>query len=155
MPPLDRLGPAGVWGAMSSERRLLARRVLAVVFVLRALTNLGKPFGTGTGLVFFGRLLTGTPMLVLAPLLGAYMIVFAYGLWHARPWARQVGAAYVAFVLVNVLRFPVEQPLPPGVTLPMYAAYGVVAVGVPFLALALLRDALGAPGGRERVAPAR
>jgi hypothetical protein len=125
---------------MSPERRVLFRRALAVVFVLRALTNLGKPLGTGTGLVFFGTLITGTPMLIVAPLLGAYMIVWAWGLWHATSWARPMGAAYVCLVLVNVLRFPMQQPLPPGVNLAMYAAYGAVALGVPVFALWLLRE---------------
>jgi hypothetical protein len=120
-----------------SDPRLLVLRVLAVLIALRSLTNIGKPFGTGSGLVFLGYLLTGPLMWVLAPLLGVYMLVWAYGLWTLAAYARPMGLAYVALVTINVIGFPLHQSLPPGATLPMYAVYALVAVGVPALAVVL------------------
>jgi hypothetical protein len=118
--------------------RLTLLRVVAVLIALRGCMNIGKPLGTGTGLVFLGTLLTGTPMLVLAPLLGIYMIVWAWTLWHVRGAALWMGLPYLALIAVNIFRFPSAMGLPPRVTMPMYAVYGVVALGVPALALWLV-----------------
>lgn len=118
--------------------RLGLLRVIAVLIALRACMNLGKPFGTGTGLVFLGSLLTGTPMVILAPLLGLYMIVWAWTLWHVRPAAMWLGLPYLAFIAVNIVRFPIATGLPQYATMPMYAVYGLVALGVPALALWLV-----------------
>ena len=60
---------------MAEERRdtaVIVLRVIAVLIALRSLGNLGKPFGTGSGLMFFGFLLKGPVMWVLAPLVGLY-----------------------------------------------------------------------------------
>src|SRR5258706_11739550 len=103
------------------EKFLLVLRVLAALIAVRSLGNLGKPLGTGSGLVFLGYLLTGPVMWVLAPLLGLYMLVWAYGLWHLRAVAVPMGLAYSALVVVNVIGFPLHQSLPAGATLPMYA----------------------------------
>lgn len=119
-----------------SRRTLL--RVLAVLIGLRGCMNLGKPFGTGTGLVFLGTLLTGTPMLILAPLLGLYMIVWAWTLWREHPAATWLGLPYLAFIAVNVVRFPIATGLPAYATMPMYVVYALVALGVPGLALRLV-----------------
>jgi hypothetical protein len=122
----------------AQDRERLALRVIAVLVALRSLSNLFKPFGTGSGLVFLGTLLKGPVMYVLAPLLGVYMIVWAYGLWHERRFALPMGIAYAIFVAINILRFPVAEGLPDGVTMPMYAVYGIVAVGFPLVAVWLL-----------------
>jgi hypothetical protein len=118
--------------------RLGVLRLVAVLIGLRACMNFGKPFGTGSGLVFLGTLLTGTPMLILAPLLGLYMIVWAWTLWHLQAAALWLGLPYLAFVVVNIVRFPIATGLPAYATLPMYAVYGLVAIGAPALALWLV-----------------
>lgn len=123
--------------------RLTLLRLIAVLIALRACMNLGKPFGTGTGLVFLGSLLTGTPMLVLAPLLGIYMIVWAWTLWHAKAAALWMGLPYLAFIAVNVVRFPIATGLPAYATMPMYVVYGFVALAVPALALGLASSIRG------------
>ena len=120
------------------DQRLVVLRVLAALFALRSLGNLGKPLGTGTGLVFLGYLLTGPVMWLLAPLLGLYMLVWAYGLWTLRGYAVPMGLAYLALVVVNVIGFPLHQSLPPGATLPMYGVYALIAVGAPALAIVIL-----------------
>lgn len=113
-------------------------RAIAVLIGLRACMNFGKPFGTGTGLVFLGTLYTGTPMVILAPLLGAYMIAWAWTLWHVLPAAMWLGLPYLAFIAVNIVRFPIATGLPAYATMPMYVVYGIVALGVPALALWLV-----------------
>ena len=42
------------------------------------------------------------------------------------------------FLVVNIVRFPIATGLPPFATMPMYAVYGIVAIGVPALALWLV-----------------
>jgi len=44
------------------DKLLTVLRVLAVLIAVRSLMNVGKPFGTGSGLVFFGFLLNGPVM---------------------------------------------------------------------------------------------
>src|SRR5262249_38797844 len=99
----------------SREGRLMrtALRVLALGFALRAVGNLLKRFGAGSGLVVFGHLLSReTP---LAPLLGVAMLVYAYGLWREAGWALPLGVAYALFATANLLLFPVYTGLPPGI----------------------------------------
>ena len=127
------------------DKWLTVLRVLAALIAVRSLGNLLKPFGTGTGLVFLGYLLTGPWMWLLAPLLGLYMLVWAYGLWNVQAVAVPMGLAYVVLVVVNVIGFPLHQALPAGATLPMYAVYALVAVGTPALALAILMQLRAAP----------
>jgi hypothetical protein len=131
-------------------------RVLAVLTALRALTNLGKPFGTGTGLVVLGSLVTGTPMIVLSLLLAGAMLLLAWGLWHGRPFAVAMAAAYAAYIAVNVVRFPLvtglpqNLPAPPAVVAAGYVVYGAIAVGTPALAAWLLaRQLRPAPDARQ------
>jgi hypothetical protein len=121
-------------------------RVIAVLLGLRALTNLGKPLGTGSGLVVLGRLVTGTPMMVLGVLVGAYMLILAWGLWWRRPWAFRMAVLFTAYVAVNIVRFPMIEGLPPRIPLALYAAYGVLAVGIPLVAAALLARDRARPG---------
>ena len=115
----------------------LALRAIAVLIALRAVTNLFKPLGSGTGLVFFGTLLTGTPMLVAATLLGLYMLIWAYGLWQGSRFAIPMGVAYTAYVVVNIFRFPVVNSLGK-IPLAAYAVYGLVAIGIPAAAVWLV-----------------
>jgi len=85
----------------------LARKVIAVLIALRALTNLGKPFAAGSGFVVVGRLLHGIASTIVAPIFGVVMLVYAYGLWLARPYALPLGVAYAVWATVNVvLLFP-------------------------------------------------
>jgi hypothetical protein len=56
------------------ERSRTVLRVIAVLIGLRGLMNLGKPFGTGSGMVFLGTLYKGTAMAVLGALVGATML---------------------------------------------------------------------------------
>ena len=118
------------------------RRVLAVLLGLRGLMNLGKvPLGTGTGIVLGGTLFTeGTPLVAGSIGLGLYMLLWAWGLWRAAGWAVPMGVAYVALVVVNIVRFPtIPGQLRENIPMAAYVAYGIVAIAVPALATWLAR----------------
>lgn len=134
------------------DKLLVVLRVVATLIALRSLMNLGKPFGTGSGLVFFGFHLTGPPMWVLAPALGVYMLVWCFGLWHLRAWAVPMGFAYLVLVTANLIGFPITQGLREGITLPMYGVYALIAFGAPALAQWLL---LRLRGNTAALEPAR
>ncbi len=121
-------------------------RLVAVVVGLRALGNIGKPFGTGSGLVFFGKLLTGWPNAVLAPILGIAMLVLAYGMWTRRRFALPMSLLYAGFVTLNVPLFLVFEGIPPAFGPFAYFAFALIAVGGAWLGVWLLaqqKDSLG------------
>jgi hypothetical protein len=120
----------------------IARRTLAVLIALRGLTNFGKPFGGGSGFVVLGKLTHGFGSTVLAPLMGAVMLVYAWGLWRARPWARPLAVAYAVWATLNVVLFPLVEPLPPRVTPVLYALFAVAGIAGPWLAVWLLARSL-------------
>ena len=76
---------------MDSGRTTL--RVFAILIALRALTDVLKPLGAGSGFVFFGKFLTGAACYVLAPIVGVVMLIYAYGLWQLRRFAMPMGIA--------------------------------------------------------------
>lgn len=114
------------------------RKVLAALIALRAATNLGKPFGEGTGFVVLGRLAHGLWSTVVAPLFGLAMLVYAWGLWRARPWALPLGAAYAVWATLNVLLFPLVEGVPPRFAPWMYVVFAVPGIVGPWLAVWLL-----------------
>ena len=113
-------------------------RVFAILIALRALTDVLKPLGAGSGFVFFGKFLTGAACYVLAPIVGALMLVYAYGLWQLRRFALPLGIAYGVLVTINLAVFPLLQGLPPGFTVAAYAAFALIGLGVSWAAVWLL-----------------
>jgi hypothetical protein len=116
----------------------VVRRIIAVLIALRALTNLGKPFGAGSGFVVLGRLLRGLASTVVAPIFGLVMLAYAYGLWGARPWARPLGIAYAVWATLNVLLFPFVEGIPAEFAPWTYALFAVPGIVGPWLAVWLL-----------------
>ena len=111
-------------------------RVLAAMIAIRGVGNALKRFGTGSGLVVFGRLLPAdTP---LAPLLGVGMLAYAWGLWTAAGWAVPLGVAYALFATANLLLFPLRTGLPPGLAPGLYAVYVVFGIALSWGAVWLL-----------------
>src|SRR6185436_12034130 len=106
--------------------------VCAVLFGPLAVSNILKPLAADaqTGLVFFGRRLSGTPNLLLGPLFGLYLLVYAVGIWRRRRWALWMGIAYAVYVVVNLALFMVRDPEPARLGVAFNAIYGVVAIGV-------------------------
>ena len=114
------------------------RKVLAVLITLRAATNFGKPFTAGSRFVVFGHLLGGVFTSIVAPAVGIYMLIYAYGLWQGASWAKPVGIAYALWATANVVLFPVFEPLPGGFGLPAYMLFAVPGIVGPWLAVWLL-----------------
>ena len=115
-------------------------RILAALIGLRGLVNLAKPLGAGSTMVFFGqRLDISNP---LGPLVGVFMLVYAYGLWTKRPFAVPMGIGYAVFATLNVVLFYAFQGLPEGFNPLGYAAFAAIAIGVPWAAPLLLRRQL-------------
>jgi len=113
------------------------RKILAVLIALRALTNFGKPFRGA--FVIFGHLMHGgIATTVIAPLLGVAMLVYAYGLWHGRAWARPLAAAYAVWATINVVLFPIFEGVPAEFAPWMYPVFAVPGIAVPWLAVWLL-----------------
>jgi len=109
-----------------------------VLIALRALTNLGKPFAPGAGFVILGRLRHGAAATVVAPVFGVLMLLYAFGLWSARPWARPLAVAYAVWATANVVLFPLLEGVPARFAPWMYVVFAVLGVVVPWLAVWLL-----------------
>ncbi len=123
-----------------NKRTLL--KVIAVLLALRAMTNVLKPLGAGTGLVFFGQFLTGSEQYWLGPLTGLYMLTLAWGYWSGKSWALPMGVAYVVFVAINLIGFYVNVGIPPGFQAWHYLVFAAIALLVPSAAVWLLRQIL-------------
>lgn len=115
----------------------MALRVLALLFAGRGLMNVLKRLGTGSGFVFFGRLLP--PDTPLAPLVGLVMLAYAWGLWTRGRWAIPLGVAYAIFATANLLLFPVYSPWPAGLPGWAYAIYVIGGITISWGSVWLLR----------------
>ena len=117
---------------MSEAKRGTALTVFAVLFGLLAVSNLLKPLQltSSAGFVFFGRRLDGAANMILGPLFGVLLAVYAYGIWNMRRFAMPIAHAYATYVILNLILFTFQ--VPEGYTLPVafMAVYAVVAVGV-------------------------
>ena len=100
---------------MANSRRSGALTILAILFAILAVTDILKPFhleGATTGLVFFGKRLSGTPDAILGPILGIILLIYAAGIWRMRRYALYLGYAYAIYVTVNLVLFSVRNPPP-------------------------------------------
>jgi hypothetical protein len=104
--------------------------VFAILFVLLAISNLAKPLGRGgAGFVFFGTKTSGVENMILGPLFGIYLLVYALGIWQQKRWALPMAWLYAAYVPINMTLFTLKTPHrwgSPGFGL-LYAA---IAIGV-------------------------
>ncbi len=120
---------------MSGDRRGRALSTFAVLFAILAISNLLKPlrlFGSQTGFVLLGHRLSGTANAVFGPLFGAYLLVYAAGIWRLRRYALPMGYTYAAYVVVNLVCFSLfGPPQPPGMGSVIFGLmYAGVAIGV-------------------------
>ena len=121
-----------------------ALRTCAVLFGVLALSNLLKPLqlGAETGFVFFGTRLGGTANAILGPLFGLYLAVYAVGIWRLRPWAVPMGVAYALYVVANLVLFTMKNTPPSTGAMVFGVVYMLVAVGVSWGTVYLLRRRL-------------
>jgi hypothetical protein len=118
------------------------RKVLAVLIVIRSLTNFGKPFDPNSGFVVLGRLMHGAPWTTLiAPLFSVGMIAYAWTLWQKRPIALPLAISYAIWATINVVMFPIVEGVPPRFAPWMYPIFAVPGIVLPWLAAWLARPA--------------
>ena len=113
---------------MANSRRGTALTVIAVVLAVLAISDVLKPLrleGADTGLVFLGRRLTGSAGATAGVVVGAFLAIYAVGIWGLRRWALPVAWAYAAYVTLNLVLFPFRTPQPPDAGIG-YAVFGVV-----------------------------
>ncbi len=100
---------------MADSRRGGGLTTLAILFAILALTDILKPLhleGPTTGLVFFGKRLSGTPDAILGPMLGIILLTYAAGIWRMRRYAMYLGYAYAIYVTINLVLFSARNPPP-------------------------------------------
>jgi hypothetical protein len=119
---------------MTTPRRGPWLTTAAILFALLAISNATKPLqigGARTGFVFFGERLSGTPNLIVGPIFGVFLAVYALAIWRMRRVALPLAWAYAAYVVVNLALFRVRTPQPPGADLGVVfgLAYAAVAIG--------------------------
>jgi hypothetical protein len=118
--------------AMANSRRSGALTILAILFAILAVSDILKPLhleGATTGLVFFGKRLSGTPDAILGPILGITLLIYAAGIWRMRRYALYLGYAYAIYVTVNLVLFSVLNPPP--------ASRGDMIFGIAYIVFAL------------------
>jgi hypothetical protein len=101
--------------AMANSQRSGALTILAVLFAILAVSDILKPLhleGATTGLVFFGKRLSGVPDAILGPILGIVLLIYAAGIWRMRRYAMYLGYAYAIYVTINLVLFSVRNPPP-------------------------------------------
>lgn len=107
-------------------------RPFAVLFGILAISNFTKPLEMMPehGLVFLGKRLHGTPDLVMAPILGTFLAVYAWNLWKARRSALPMSILYAGWVPLNLYLFTVRSPEELGRNSLFGAAYILVAASI-------------------------
>jgi len=118
---------------MPKPRGLLLNSA-AILFAILAVSNLFKPFklwGDNTGFVLLGQRLDGTANIIVGPLFGFYLLVYALGIWRQKRFALPMGYAYAVYVAVNLVLFMSYQPASPGAMHLLFGlVYAAMAIGV-------------------------
>lgn len=91
------------------RKRGLWLTIFAIGYILLAISDMLKPYlqtrSPGTGLVFFGFKLTGAANLIIAPLFGAFFVIYAIGIWRMKRYALPMSQAYAVYAVLNALFF--------------------------------------------------
>ncbi len=117
---------------MANSRRGTALTVLAILFAILAVSDILKPLhleGPTTGLVFFGKRLSGAPDAILGPILGIILLIYAAGIWRMSHYALYLGYAYAIYVTINLILFSARNPPP--------ASRGDMIFGIVYIVFAL------------------
>jgi hypothetical protein len=100
---------------MANSRPSAALTILAILFAILAVSDILKPFhleGPTTGLVFFGKRLSGAPNAILGPILGIFLLTYAAGIWRMRRYTIPFAYVYAIYVTINLVLFSVLNPPP-------------------------------------------
>ena len=126
---------------MERKSRGTLLTILAIAFALMAVSNLSKPLkmSPNVGFVLLGMKLSGLANLVVAPLFGILLGVYAYGIWAMKRFALPIAHFYATYVIINLIMFTMRThdtpDMPP---LGFWIMYILVAVGVSSGAAILL-----------------
>lgn len=92
---------------MPNRSRGAALTILALLLALMAISDFGKPFAhnPGVGFVFFGLRLSGAANMIVAPIFGAIIAAYVFGILAMRRYALPLGVFYAAYVIVNMPLF--------------------------------------------------
>src|SRR5258708_26558762 len=101
--------------AMANSKRSGALTVLATLFAILAVSDILKPLhleGPTTGLVFFGKRLSGAPNAILGPILGIFLLSYAARTWRMRRYALYLAYTYEIYVTLTLVLFSAREPRP-------------------------------------------
>jgi len=96
---------------ISSESRGTFLTVMAVLFVVLAISDFTKALQYANnpavgGLVVVGHKFEGVAInLVLGPLFGMVLLIYAYGIWKMRAWVLPLSLVYAFYVPYNLVLF--------------------------------------------------
>ena len=103
----------------STESRGTFLTVMTVLFVVLAISDFTKPLqyindpAVG-GLVILGHKFEGVAKnLMLGPIVGIFLLIYACGIWKIRAWVLPLSFAYAFYVPVNMVLFWSLHQLPP------------------------------------------
>jgi len=141
----------GAWGAVATMMRSgfadldpvpgrIVLRSFALMFALMALSNALKPFAytEDVGFVFLGQRLAGAANTTAAVTFSALLATYAASIWLERKLALQLGLAYAAYVIANLVLWNFRKPEGADAPLLFALPYLVSAIGVSSGAAALL-----------------
>lgn len=101
--------------------------VLAISDFTKALQFLGNP--SVGGVVILGHKFHGVlHNLILGPLVGIVLLIYAYGIWNLRGWVLALSIAYAFYVPFNLALFWSLHQLPPP-TVRFIVIYLIIALG--------------------------
>ena len=123
---------------------------MAVLFVVLAFSDFTKPLQYHNdpavgGLVVLGHKFEGVAKnLLLGPIVGIFLLTYAYGIWKLRAWALPISFFYAFYVPTNMVLFwSLHQLLPPTVRfIVMYLFISLTGSVGTALYLAYHRDRL-------------
>lgn len=118
---------------MAEKSRGAALTIFSLLFVLLAISDFLKPVleRPGVGFVFMGVRLSGTGNLILGPLFGFMLLIFAYGIWTMRRYALPVAYIFTAWVIVNTVLYSMKHRADPQPSIAVAIFSTVVGVGIP------------------------
>lgn len=124
---------------MAEKSRGTALTVLALLFVLLAISDFAKPFShsPGVGFVFAGTRLTGRGNAIMGPLFGLFLLYYAYGIWSMRRYTLPASWVYTGWVVGNMIMFAIKNSGAPKPSLIVAIVSTAVGIGVP-LATAII-----------------
>jgi ABC-type phosphate transport system permease subunit len=106
--------------------------VMTVLFVVLALSDFTKALqflnNPALSLVVFGHKFHGVANnLVLGPLFGVVLLIYAHGIWHLRAWVLPLAIVYAFYVPYNLVLFWYTQPAGPR-SIPFIVGYLAIAL---------------------------